>query len=137
MRFNFPMRLIVIAFSILYVVQSKLLRLLLVLAGPLDKLNLVIQMKKKLQQYNKARIYFQMLTELVPNLQDGKPYTASYVDFHLYKLALYIKFCSQVTQLVVDITLGLLFLLFIYKFPDTFFELSNYVGSNLHLEDIQ
>ena len=71
MRFNFPMRLIVIAFSFLYVVQSKLLGLLLQATRalePLEKLNLVIQMKKKIRQYKKARIYFEMLTEPVPEI---------------------------------------------------------------------
>ena len=53
-------------------------------------------MKKKIRQYKKARIYFEMLTEPVPELQTT-PYTTSHVDFHLYKLSVYIKFCSQAT----------------------------------------
>ena len=132
------MRLIVIAFSFLYVVQSKLLGLLLQATRalePLEKLNLVIQMKKKIRQYKKARIYFEMLTEPVPELQTT-PYTTSYVDFHLHKLSVYIKFCSQATQLVVDIALGILFLVFIYRYPKQIFKISNRFGSNLHLEDI-
>ena len=55
----------------------------------------------------------------------------------MHKLALYSKFSSQVTQLVVDVLLGILVLAICFGFPDHFFEMSNYLGSTLHLHNLE
>ena len=41
------------------------------------------------------------------------------------------------TQLVIDAVLGVLVLSFVIGFPDLCFEFSNYLGSNLHLDNLQ
>ena len=49
-------------------------------------------MKKKLQQYTKTKIYFEKLSEPMQSLVGGEPFATSYVDYHLYKLSLSLKF---------------------------------------------
>ena len=104
---------------------------------PLARSNTVMQMKKKLQQYTKTKIYFEKLSEPMQSLVGGEPFATSYVDYHLYKLALSLKFKSQVTQLVIDFCLGVLALVYIYSNPAFFFELSNSIGANLHLDNLE
>jgi len=93
------MRCVVFIFGFIYLFQIHCLKFLLKLTalGPLDKLNIVIQMKKKLRSFIKARGYFEKLTEPFKTTfnqeKEGK-YAASYVDFHFYQMALYFKFSS-------------------------------------------
>ena len=70
------------------------------------------------------------------SLVGGEPFATSYVDYHLYKLSLSLKFKSQVTQLVIDFCLGVFMLVLMYSNPDIFFEMSNYFGANLHLDNL-
>mmetsp|Transcript_5651 Transcript_5651/g.7562 ORF Transcript_5651/g.7562 Transcript_5651/m.7562 type:complete len:109 (-) Transcript_5651:901-1227(-) len=68
--------------------------------------------------------------------EDGS-YRVSHVDLHLYKLALFVKFSSLATQLVVDFVLGVLLLFIVCYFPTVFFEMTNQAGSFMHLEKLQ
>ena len=138
MRYKVPMRVIFFVFPIIDVVQGSVLRLLLMVVGPLSNWNLVIQMQKKLQAFNKTRVYFEKLMEPVAVSQaESDGYPASYVDFHLYKLALSIKFSSKATQLVIDFVLGTSLLLFVCFFPAFIFDKIDQAGSFMHLDSLQ
>ena len=134
MRFGTIMRVIMFAFPILHAFQVLILNILLFFIGKLRSSNLVIQMQKKRQAYRKARVYFEKLMEPVKVTQseDGS-YKVSPVDLHLYKLAIYAKFSSIVTQLVIDFVLGILLLFIVGYFPTVFFEMTNKAGSFMHL----
>ena len=143
-RVSWLMRFILLVFLVIYFSQIYILKGLISLLGPIDnKLNLVIQLKKKLRAFEKTRLYFEKLMDpndckpLDESQSDSDTYKATYIDQHLYKYALYVKFSSQVTQLVIDQLLGIVFLWLVFRSPDFFFEQSNSLGSNLHLEKLQ
>lgn len=91
-------------------------------------------MRKKRQSYRKTRVYFEELTEPVELQRETE---VSHVDLHLYKLGMYVKFSSLVTQLVIDFVLGLIILFIVFNFPNVFFDLTNRAGSFMHLEKLQ
>jgi len=54
---------------------------------PLQKINLMLQLRRKVEKYDQAKRYFEMLLSF-----DEKELKGGIVDFHLYKQALYIEF---------------------------------------------
>lgn len=59
-----------------------ILSLLLFFLSPFNKFNTVIQMKKKLRSFAKARMYLQLL--IVPMPYDQSDPSVSLMDHHLY-----------------------------------------------------
>lgn len=115
LRLGWFMRLVMLLFVVLYIVETFFLRIFLSIFGRFDKLNIVIQMQKKLRLFNKTRIYLYQLTQEYDNIAASH---ASYPDHHFYKLAIFIKFRSLVTHLVVDVLLGVLMLFSVAMFTD-------------------
>jgi len=58
----------------------------------------------------------------------------SLMDRHLYNQAIFAKFQSLITQLVVDFVLGCLFLLFVLKKPVAVVNFVSSIGKRLELE---
>ena len=58
----------------------------------------------------------------------------SLMDDHLYKLVIFAKFKSTVTQLVVDLVLGCLMLGFIFKYPSLVVNAVSAIGRRLELD---
>ena len=58
----------------------------------------------------------------------------SLMDHHLYNQAIFAKFQSLVTQLVVDFVLGCLFLFFVLKKPGAVVKFVSSIGKRLELE---
>jgi len=59
---------------------------------------------------------------------------ASLMDYHLYNQAIFAKFQSLVTQLVVDFVLGCLFFFFALKKPVAVVNFVSLIGKRLELE---
>ena len=109
------MRPVMLLFIVLYIVETFFLRILLSILGRFNKLNIVIQMQKKLRLFNKTRVYLYQLTQADDKQESSQ---ASYPDHHFYKLAIFIKFRSLVTHLTVDVLLGFLGLSSVICFMD-------------------
>ena len=58
------------------------------------------------------------------------------MDHHLHQQALFAKFRSLVTQLVVDMIAGFIMLALLWYYPSFFVDLVNTVGSRLHLDQV-
>jgi hypothetical protein len=58
--------------------------------APLNKINIVIQMKKKLRSFDKARAYLHELMQ--PSFYDPDCTTTSLMDHHLHRQAIFAKF---------------------------------------------
>ena len=91
-----------------------ILRGLLCFLSPFNKFNIVIQLKKKLRSFAKARLY---LTQLIRPVKIDKEADVSPIDHHLHTQAIFAKFQSLVTQLVVDFLLGCFLLGVFFKYP--------------------
>jgi hypothetical protein len=106
-------------FVILYGPYKLIISCLWILS-PLSKLNTVIQIKKKAENFRKVRTYLRILKEKVPN--------ELYFDNHFYKMSIYVKLASLITQFVIDITLGLFVLYLLYNYSSMILELLHYFG---------
>jgi len=62
LRLGLFYRPLMFIFVVLYIVETFFLRISLSIIGRFDKLNIVIQMQKKLRLFNKCRIYLYQLT---------------------------------------------------------------------------
>lgn len=78
-------------FSFLYIIlygPCKLLISFLWIFSPLSKLNTVIQLKKKAENFRKVRYYITLLKEKMNGTQ--------YFDYHFYKMSIYMKLASLI-----------------------------------------
>lgn len=55
-------------------------------------------------------------------------------DFHFYKMAIYSKFASLLSQMVLDIILGFLFLIYLRTQTTSALNVLHYIGKGLQLE---
>lgn len=84
------MKLTMLVFLILQMPQVLILRGVLFFLSPLNKFNIVIQMKKKLRSFDKARGYLHELMKQTDRDADNE--TTSLMDHHLYRQAIFAKF---------------------------------------------
>lgn len=89
-------------------------------------------MKKKLRSFDKARAYLHELMQ--PSFYDPDCTTTSLMDHHLHRQAIFAKFQSTVTQLVVDLVIGCLVLGFVFKYPSLVVRMVSTVGKRLELD---
>lgn len=73
----------------------------------LEMLNTFVIFKKKQYQMEQCAYYLRVLKHEKPH----KNYNM--FDFHFYKLAIYLKFSALLTQMVLDIIFGILFLVYL------------------------
>jgi N-acetylglucosaminyl transferase component (Gpi1) len=132
LKASLPMKMTMIVFLVLQLPQVLILRAVLFFMAPLNKINVVIQMKKKLRSFDKARGYLHEL--MLPVKRDADSTTTSLMDQHLYHQAIFAKFQSTVTQLVVDLVLGCLVLIFVFKYPSLVVRMVSSVGKRLELD---
>ena len=55
-------------------------------------------------------------------------------DFHYYKMAIYCKFTSLLTQMVLDIIFGMLFLIYLHAQTTNALIVLHWIGQGLQLE---
>ena len=55
-------------------------------------------------------------------------------DFHFYKMAIYTKFASLLTQLVLDIVLGFLFMIYLQAQTENVLSMLHYIASGLQMQ---
>lgn len=72
-------------------------------------LNCIVMIKRKKHQMNQCVKYLKILKFEKPTKNQNL------FDFHLYKLAIYSKFASLLTQMVLDIIFGILFLVYLHR----------------------
>lgn len=58
-------------------------------------------------------------------------------DFHFYKMAIYSKFASLLSQMVLDIILGIVFLTYLRTQTTSALNVLHYIGSGLQLERLK
>ena len=72
-----------------------------------DMFNWIVMIKKKRYQMSQCENYLRILKYEKPTRNQNM------FDFHFYKMAIYSKFASLLTQMVLDIFLGILFLMYL------------------------
>jgi len=127
------MRLIYLAFSVVYLPQKAILTLLNTPLKLLGRLNLSISVKRRLDSLQKCKVFLKQINTYDVPLEKGM----SYLDLHLHKQAQYTKFASLVTQLIVDQVLGCLVLWVLYSRPTALTEWIDYSLSSLHIDQIE
>jgi len=127
------MRLIYLAFSVVYLPQKAILTLLNTPLKLLGRLNLSISVKRRLDSLQKCKVFLKHINTYDVPLEKGM----SYLDLHLHKQAQYTKFASLVTQLIVDQVLGCLVLWVLYSRPTALTEWIDYSLSSLHIDQIE
>jgi hypothetical protein len=55
-------------------------------------------------------------------------------DFHFYKLAIYLKFSALLSQMVLDILFGILFLIYLHAQTTSALIVLHWIGQGLQLE---
>ena len=84
--------------------------------------------KRKKHQMNQCAIYLKILKFERPNRNQNM------FDFHFYKLAIYSKFASLLTQMVLDIIFGILFLIYLHYQTTSALIVLHWIGQGLQLE---
>jgi hypothetical protein len=87
------MRVIYLAFFVLYLPQKAVLTLFNFPLQLLGRLNLSISIKRHLDSLDKCKLYLHKINASSATLKKG----TSYLDLHLHKQAQYTKFASLVT----------------------------------------
>ena len=77
---------------------------------------------------NQCQIYLKILKFEKPHPNQNM------FDFHFYKLAIYSKFASLLTQMVLDIIFGILFLIYLRKQIHSALIVLHWIGQGLQLE---
>jgi hypothetical protein len=115
------LRLMALVFAVIYYPYKLLIHSFKFFHG-FRALNCVAMLKRKQHQMTQCEYYLRILkNEKIKGNQN--PF-----DFHLYKLAIYAKFSSLLTQMVLDIFLGCLLMLFLYHQADSAWVAFEWVG---------
>lgn len=71
------------------------------------------------------------------NILNEKVQGDLYFDAHFYKLSVYSKLQSLLTQMVIDILLGMLMLLIVHAYTQEILSILHYFGQFLHIEVLE
>lgn len=93
-----------------------------------DMFNCLVMIKKKRYQMRQCENYLRILKHEKPTRNQNM------FDFHFYKMAIYSKFASLLTQMVLDIILGFLFLIYLRTQTTSALNVLHYIGKGLQLE---
>jgi hypothetical protein len=93
-----------------------------------DMFNCLVMIKKKRYQMRQCENYLRILKHEKPTRNQNM------FDFHFYKMAIYSKFASLLTQMVLDIILGFLFLIYLRTQTTSAWNVLHYIGKGLQLE---
>lgn len=96
-----------------------------------DIVNCVVMINNKRYQLRMCEKYLMILKHEKPTRNQNM------FDFHFYKMAIYSKFASLLSQIVLDLIFGFLFLICLRTQTDTALKVLHYVGSGLQLEKLK
>ena len=99
--------MIALLFGLIYYPYSLMIEVFL-FVSKIEWLNFTVIIKRKRHQMITCAAYLKILKLERPNKNQNM------FDFHFYKLAIYSKFASLLTQMVLDIIFGILFLIYLH-----------------------
>mmetsp|Transcript_11068 Transcript_11068/g.16824 ORF Transcript_11068/g.16824 Transcript_11068/m.16824 type:complete len:160 (-) Transcript_11068:864-1343(-) len=93
-----------------------------------DALNLFVMVKRKRHQMQRCEHYLHILK------YDRPLKNQNMFDFHFYKLAIFSKFASLLTQMVLDVSFGCLFMIYLHYKTTNALIVLHWIGQGLQLE---
>lgn len=124
---GFVLRFMALLFYIIYHPYRLMVEFFLLLQR-FNMLNCVVMIKRKKHQLTTCSNYLQILTRERPQRN------LNMFDFHFYKLALYTKFAAILTQMVLDIIFGILFMKYLHTQTTSVLIVFHWIGQDLQLE---
>ena len=121
---SWVMRIMALIFAIIYYPYNMIIDLFLYLQS-FDWLNCIVMIKRKKHQMNQCSNYLKILKFEKPNDNQNM------FDFHFYKIAIYSKFASLLTQMVLDIIFGILFLIYLHAQTTSALIVLHWIGQGL------
>lgn len=126
-RTSLTMRLMALIFAFLYYPYSLIIRLFMCLER-FDCLNCIVMCQRKKHQIVQCQNYLRILKREKPQPNQNM------FDFHFYKLAIYTRFASLLTQMVLDIISGIMILFVMHSQTTSVLRVLHWSGQGLQLE---
>lgn len=127
---SLAMRFMALIFAFLYYPYSLLIRLFACLER-FNCLNCIVMCQRKKHQIIQCQNYLRILKREKPQPNQNM------FDFHFYKLAIYTRFASLLTQIVLDILSGIFLLIVLHTQTTSVLRVLHWSGQGLQLERLQ
>mmetsp|Transcript_3387 Transcript_3387/g.5698 ORF Transcript_3387/g.5698 Transcript_3387/m.5698 type:complete len:563 (-) Transcript_3387:73-1761(-) len=121
------LRAMAFVFAVIYYPYKLVIQLFMVLRK-FSMLNCVVMVKRKKHQMTQCEYYLRVLKHELPAKNQNL------FDFHFYKLAIFSKFASLLTQMVLDILFGILFMVYLHVQTTNALIVLHWIGQGLQLE---
>ena len=129
MRFGIFLKIFTAIYLTLYIPYKVILAIVGFIMPTFLRSNTVIQIRKKSENFKKCRHYLRILLEKSPD--------HLLMDNHFFKMSIYLKLASLIFQFVIDLLLGVVFLLILKSYSSQILEILHYFGQGLHIEVLE
>jgi hypothetical protein len=119
-RFGIFLKIFTAIYLTLYIPYKVILAIVGFIMPTFLRSNTVIQIRKKSENFKKCRHYLRILLEKSPDHM--------LMDNHFFKMSIYLKLASLIFQFVIDLLLGVVFLLILKSYSSQILEILHYFG---------